>query len=120
MPSYVLLLMGSEDWVPEEYTDADFAAEMELHVKFQEAVAEAGGRVVASQALVPSSGAVRITGSGGPSPVFTDGPFAELKEVANGYYEFEAPDLETAKRLAAMVPAATAQLFPTYDLSQLG
>ena len=36
--------------------------------------------------------------------MFTDGPFTELKEVVNGYYQFEAPDLETAKRLAALVP----------------
>ncbi len=93
MPNYVLLLMGTEDWVPEDYTAEDFDAEMALHVKFQEAVVAAGGKVVASQALVPSKDAVLITNPGSDSPVFTDGPFSEIKEIANGYYEFEVPRL---------------------------
>jgi hypothetical protein len=120
MPNYVLILNGTEDWNPDSYSEQDFADEMAQHVAFQEAVIAAGGKVVAGEALEPSTGAVLITGSGSASPVFTDGPFTELKEVVNGYYQFEAPDLETAKRLAALVPAKSAQLFPVYDLSQLG
>ena len=120
MPSYVLILNGTEDWNPSEYTEQEFADEMAQHVAFQEAVVAAGGKVVAGEALEPSSGAVLIAGAGSASPVFTDGPFTELKEVVNGYYQFDAPDLETAKRLAGMVPAKSSQLFPVYDLSQLG
>ncbi len=120
MPSYVLLLNGTEDWKPEDYTGADFAAEMELHNAFQAAVVAAGGKVTSGEALEPSTSAVRITAPGTAAPVFTDGPFTELKEIVNGYYQFEAPDFETAKRLAAMVPAQSSLLFAVYDLSQLG
>ena len=120
MPSYVLILNGTEDWKPEEYSEQDFADEMAKHNAFQEAVVAAGGKVVAGEALEPSTGAVLITDSGSASPVFTDGPFTELKEVVNGYYQFEAPDFETAKGLAGIVPAQSSMLVAVYDLSQLG
>jgi len=35
-----------------------------------------------------------------------DGPFAETKEHLGGYYLMEAPDLDTALKWAAMIPAA--------------
>lgn len=35
-----------------------------------------------------------------------DGPFAETKEHLGGYYVFEAPDLDTALKYAAMIPTA--------------
>lgn len=37
----------------------------------------------------------------GPTPVVTDGPFAESKEFFGGFWVMEAPDRETALRLAA-------------------
>ncbi|MGO9489117.1 MAG: YciI family protein [Solirubrobacteraceae bacterium] len=36
----------------------------------------------------------------------TDGPFAETKEAVGGYLFFDAPDLDAAIALAAMIPAA--------------
>jgi hypothetical protein len=35
-----------------------------------------------------------------------DGPFAETKEHLGGYYLMEVPDLDTALKYAAMIPAA--------------
>lgn len=35
-----------------------------------------------------------------------DGPFAETKEHLGGYYLIEVPDLDTALKLAAMIPTA--------------
>lgn len=35
-----------------------------------------------------------------------DGPFAETKEHLGGYYVFDAPDLDTALKYAAMIPTA--------------
>ncbi|MCY1127876.1 YciI family protein [Frigidibacter sp. RF13] len=35
-----------------------------------------------------------------------DGPFAETKEHLGGYYLFDAPDIDTAIRYGAMIPAA--------------
>jgi hypothetical protein len=37
----------------------------------------------------------------GEKPVITDGPFAESKEYLGGFWIIEAPDLDTAIRLAA-------------------
>ncbi|MDG4824709.1 YciI family protein [Asanoa sp. WMMD1127] len=34
-------------------------------------------------------------------PVFTDGPYLESKEYVGGFWIIEAPDLDTARRLAA-------------------
>jgi hypothetical protein len=36
----------------------------------------------------------------------TDGPFVETKEALGGYLFFEAPDLDAAIELAALIPAA--------------
>jgi hypothetical protein len=40
-------------------------------------------------------------------PLTTDGPFVEVKEAIGGYLFFEAPDLDAAIELAAMIPAAS-------------
>lgn len=37
----------------------------------------------------------------GDRPVVTDGPYVETKEVLAGFWVIEAPDLETAQRIAA-------------------
>jgi hypothetical protein len=36
--------------------------------------------------------------------VFTDGPFAETKEILGGYYLIDVPDLDAALKWAARVP----------------
>ena len=38
--------------------------------------------------------------------IVTDGPFAETKEVLGGAFVLDAPDLDEAIRLAALVPSA--------------
>jgi hypothetical protein len=38
--------------------------------------------------------------------IVTDGPFAETKEVLGGAFLLDAPDLDEAIRLAALVPTA--------------
>jgi hypothetical protein len=37
--------------------------------------------------------------------LFTDGPFANTKEVFGGYYLFEADDLDAVLQIAATIPA---------------
>jgi hypothetical protein len=38
--------------------------------------------------------------------ITTDGPFVETKEALNGYFTYEADDLDAAIALAAKIPAA--------------
>jgi hypothetical protein len=40
------------------------------------------------------------------TPLVTDGPFADTKEVFGGYYLLEADDIDAAIALAARLPAA--------------
>jgi hypothetical protein len=54
--------------------------------------------------LAPASTATTVRMENG-SPVVTDGPFADTKEVFAGYYLVEADDLDGALALAAKVPA---------------
>ena len=37
----------------------------------------------------------------GEQPVVTDGPYLEAKEVIGGFWVIDAPDRDTAERLAA-------------------
>lgn len=46
---------------------------------------------------------VRVRGG---ERLVTDGPFAETKELIGGIFILDAPDLDEALRLAALVPAA--------------
>lgn len=50
--------------------------------------------------LAPASTATVVDGQG-ESPVMTDGPYLETKEVMAGFWVIDAPDLDVALRLAA-------------------
>jgi hypothetical protein len=41
---------------------------------------------------------------------FTDGPYAEGAEVANGFYVLRASDRDEAVKLASMIPASAIEL----------
>lgn len=52
----------------------------------------------------------------------TDGPFVEIKEALDGYFTFEADDLDAAIEVASRVPAASMggaiEIRPITDWSQ--
>ena len=51
-----------------------------------------------------------------------DGPFAETKEQLGGYYQIDVPDLDTALRYAAMIPAVdygTIEVRPVMDVGPM-
>lgn len=60
----------------------------------------ADGYWVFAGGLQPASTATVVDGRG-ESPVMTDGPYLETKEVLGGFWVIEAPDLDVALRLAA-------------------
>ena len=66
---------------------------------------EAGGHLVASEALHPVAAAATVRVRDGRMSI-TDGPFAETKEQLGGFYLIEARDRDEAVRLAAKIPAA--------------
>jgi hypothetical protein len=60
------------------------------------------------EALYPTSTAttVRVVGGKGGEVVTTDGPYAETKEVLNGFFLLECADLDEAIATAARIPGA--------------
>jgi len=60
----------------------------------------ADGYWVFGGGLAPASTATVVDGQG-QTPVLTDGPYLESKEVIGGFWVIDAPDLEVALKLAA-------------------
>jgi hypothetical protein len=60
----------------------------------------AEGYFVFAGGLEPASTATVVDGRG-PTPVLTDGPYLESKEVLGGFWVIDAPDLDVALALAA-------------------
>jgi len=48
-----------------------------------------------------SASTATVVDGQGETPVMTDGPYLETKEVIGGFWVIEAPDLDVALRLAA-------------------
>src|SRR3954470_16046159 len=59
----------------------------------------AGGYWVFAGGLAPASTATIVDGQG-ETPVTTDGPYLETKEVLGGFWVIDAPDLDVALSLA--------------------
>lgn len=126
MTKYLFLLFDDESWYDDADADpAKFAAEMQLHQAFCDAVAVAGAQIVGGEALQRSSTATVVRPAGGrPSapdradasaPLLTDGPFIETKEALGGFYIVDATDLDQALALAALVPSQIIEVRPVME-----
>ncbi|HEY0015329.1 MAG TPA: YciI family protein [Longimicrobium sp.] len=115
---YLCLIYDQErDWdaMPADEADAWMA---ECMAAGQEI--EAGGHLVASEALHPVAAATTVRIRNGTLSV-TDGPFAETKEHLGGFYVVEARDLDEAVRLAAKIPSArtgSIEVRPVVDFAE--
>jgi hypothetical protein len=98
MAEYLILIYEDENSYATATPDV-FQEVMEAHNRFAQQVGEKGGKLVAGNALQPTSTATTIR-----SDVVTDGPFVETKEALGGYYLVEAADLDEAIELAKQVP----------------
>lgn len=61
---------------------------------------KADGYWVFAGGLAPAATATVVDGQG-ESPVITDGPYLETKEVIGGFWVIDVPDLDVALKLAA-------------------
>jgi hypothetical protein len=113
---YVVLIV-EEAWDPSQVTEAQWTEAMHAHGAFAKAVQEAGAQILGGDALQPPSTAVRITPArAGKAAVFTDGPFADTKEVVSGYYKLGVKDAAQARELAALCPTGGwIELYPVMD-----
>lgn len=99
---YLLMLTFPEGAGPQEGTP-EYDREMESWGKVM-------GDLRASKAVIGASGleigsATTVRAPGGDVTV-TDGPYAETKEVLNGFYLLECADLDEAIATAARIPGA--------------
>lgn len=78
-----------------EEMEAAFAATGAFNDRLQ-----AEGYWVFAGGLEPAGTATVVDGQG-DTPVLTDGPYLESKEVIGGFWIIDAPDLDVALRLAA-------------------
>lgn len=115
MPTYMFSLIDDESWF--DAAEPDMEAEMRLHAEFTAAVEAAGAQVTGGAALERQSSAT-VVHRDGDNIRITDGPFAEAKEVIGGFYLIDAPDLDTALRLARLCPAPHVEVRPAADLSE--
>jgi hypothetical protein len=103
MPRYAALIYSQEgDASPEEWQQT-----MNDYNEFG-ANAGAAGVIAGGEALHDSNTAttVHVEGGKGGKAVFTDGPFAETKEVLGGFYLLDVADLDEALRWAQQIPGA--------------
>jgi hypothetical protein len=106
MPKYAALIYGPAETegqgTPEEQQQV-----MVDYMEFGQKAGEAGV-MVGGEALHDTNSATTVhvpSGKGG-EPVFTDGPFAETKEVLGGFYLLDVEDLDEALKWAAQIPGA--------------
>jgi len=103
MPKYAALIYGPE----ETGTPEQLERVTEEYNAFTEA-ARAAGVVAGGEALYDTNTATTVhlpNGKGG-EPIFTDGPFAETKEVLGGFYLLDVADLDEALKWAQQIPGA--------------
>jgi hypothetical protein len=101
MTLYAALIYGSE-------IDRGDGPPRGLSPEYAEFGRTAAAVIRGGEGLYPTSTAttVRVRGGKGGEVVTTDGPFAETKEVLNGFYLLECADLDEAVATAARIPAA--------------
>ncbi len=105
MPKYAALIYGEE-------TDADAQPDPEVMQQVMADYMEFGRNaesvIRGGEALHSSDTAttIRVEGGKGGNAVYTDGPFAETKEVLGGFYLIEASDLDEALKWAQQIPGA--------------
>ena len=119
MAEEYIILIVEEEWDPSQLTESQWTEAMQAHGAFAKAVADAGAQILGGDALQPPSTAVRIKpAAGGAAAVFTDGPFADTKEIVTGFYKIGVKDAAQARELAALCP--TSGWIDLYPVMQTG
>jgi hypothetical protein len=114
---YVLLMIGYDrstgPW--DTLTEAQQVAEFAKHDAFSQACAErAGVELLGGAQLGEGATATTLRTINGDMTV-TDGPFAEAAEQIGGFYQLQAPDLDTVIDLCRVLPAYDFDIRPVIE-----
>ena len=103
MPKY-MLIMRSTDETTAVYENMDFEKIMNDMGKFNEDMVQAGV-LVAGEGLTDAADSVVVDYSS-ETPVVTDGPYGETKELFNGFWIVDVASREEAVEWARRAPLA--------------
>lgn len=113
-----LLLIAEEEGIRESWSQEEQQADMQKWFDYTNELQEAGV-MVAGDALQPSSTATTVRVAPDDGVMTTDGPFAETKEIINGYYKIDVDDLDQAIHWAGKLPTLGAvEIRPVIDMSE--
>ena len=99
-----MLIMRSTDETKAVYENMDFEKIMNDMGKFNEDMVQAGV-LVAGEGLADETDSVVVDYSS-ETPVVTDGPYGETKELFNGFWILEVSSREEAAEWASRAPLA--------------
>jgi hypothetical protein len=101
MPKYMLIMRATDEaWA--EFANIDFEEVMNAMGKFNDELIRAGVLLAAEGLEDPSQGVV--VDFTGETPVVTDGPYGETKELFNGYYILDVASIQEAVEWAKRAP----------------
>ena len=98
-----LCLICADTWM-EKMTETERRDHFEEYREFTDEL-RARGQLVAANRLQPPETATTVRVRNGRVST-TDGPYAETKEQAGGFYVIETRDLNEALRVASRIPGA--------------
>jgi hypothetical protein len=99
-----MLIWRSTDEANAKFENADFGEMLESVGRFNDELIRAGVLVAAEGLEDPSQGVV--VDFTGETPVVTDGPYGETKELFNGYYILDVASVQEAVEWAKRVPTS--------------
>jgi hypothetical protein len=113
----MLLIYNPSDRTP---SPEEMAAELPRWTAYSEGL-QSAGVMQAGDALHPGDTATTVRVRDDETQ-FTDGPFAETKEILAGYYVIDVPDLDTALKHASKMPNiayGSVEVRPVVDFSAM-
>jgi hypothetical protein len=105
---------GYETVAPDAMPSAEAVAAM---MKYNEALKEAGV-LITLDGLHPPSTSARVSFEGG-TPLVTDGPFIESKEVIGGYWMIDVKSREEAIAWAKRCPASSHEIIEIRQVHEM-
>jgi hypothetical protein len=98
-----LCLIAADRWM-ETMSDEESAEHFADYARFTDEIRASGHLVTCDRLQGPETArTVRVRGG---RTKFTDGPYAETKELIGGFYVLEADDLDEAVAIAERIPGA--------------
>jgi hypothetical protein len=97
-----MLIMRSTDEAAEKQKDLDFSEILDTMGKYNDELIRAGVLLAAEGLADPKLGVV--VDFTGETPVVTEGPYGETKELFNGYYILDVASMQEAIEWAKRMP----------------